>query len=806
MRRDLRWKWLLLSILLAVLVGGCSDDDGHDAAPASSTVQEASFSTSLHGTRAGKGSWYNDVNGFGSVVDVAYADLPCVNCHNSAVWEGSGVAYEGPNCLDCHEGEAGGTVAMPDTCYGCHSRQKTEIALGLTDVHTDAVDDNGDGTVDTLGCMDCHSSEDVHGDGTAYDTMLAPGAVDADCANCHDAAELADANDYHDATHMDAIDCSACHMESVITCYNCHFDNEAIEDGSVTHAKFASAKFGGPGEKSWRYLVNRVIDDQGNTKIFPGSMQTLMADVTAAGDGAEDGQGATFVGIGPYYSHSIKKNAITCEDCHASAALQQYVDTGAIDVVKWNGADGEVVPAAEMGSKWQPPKGVIPVPPDYAQALRFEFVDLVDPTAPLNASGTSSSDRVAFKRQADVIHLLDKYVKPLTEEQMAKLGWFATSLHATRQGKETWYTDGIGEASPAALQQGFGNFVDVPYDHLPCVDCHNAAAWTDADGVDQWPGNPVCRDCHSSENPASDPAVAADTCYGCHSRQAKENTLGMANVHSALGCASCHPMSDLHGDGAEKGTMFAAGAVTAACQDCHGVPVLTAGDGGTHEDAHTIHAETVDCSACHMESAIACYNCHFDNEVDSHEKFASGFFGGTIASGKSWRFLVNRVMPDGSTRVFPGSMQSLMADAHSAEFPGDDDQGVTFVGIGPYFAHAVMPKEQTLGCADCHATEKAIALAAGNTVDVVRDANQDGAWDATPQGVIPVPENTALLNLDFVDLVDPATNADSPRKFFKTGADVVHMPSEYVRPLDANQLNILSNGCAICHQNTLPGL
>ena len=815
MQKELRWRWLpLLLLAVAVLLPGCSSDSDNDHAPASAEpAVEQLFATSLHSTRAGKDTWYNDETGFGSVVDIAYADLPCAGCHNKAAWEDAGKSYDGANCLDCHQAEAGDAVAMPDTCYGCHSRQKTEIALGMTDVHTDDVDDNGDGTVDALGCMDCHSSGDVHGDGTAYDSMLAPGAVDANCANCHESAELANTNDYHNDTHMDAIDCSACHMESVITCYNCHFDNEAIDDGSVLHAKFASAKFGGPGEKSWRFLVNRVIDQEGNTKIFPGSMQSLMADVTAIGDGQDDGGGKTFVGIGPYYSHAIKKNAITCQDCHASAALQQYVDTGSVDVVKWNGADGEVVPAAEMGAKWQAPKGVIPVPPDYAEALHFEFVDLVDPAAPLNAAGTSTSARVAFKRQADEIHLLDKYVKPLTAEQMARLGFFSSSLHATRKGKETWYGDGLGDVSPAALQQGFGNFVDVPYADLPCAGCHNGTdngPWDadPAEGVvnDTWPGNPVCTDCHSSRNPAADPAVAAATCYGCHSRQAKENTLGMANVHAALECSACHGFSDMHGDGTGKATMFEAGAVTADCQSCHGVPELTAGDGGVHQDAHSIHAGSVDCSACHMESAIACYNCHFDNEADNHQKFASGFFGGSIESGKSWRFLVNRVMPDGGTKVFPGSMQSLMADVHSADFPGDDEQGVSFVGIGPYFAHAVMPKGQTLGCADCHATAKAIALASGAAVDVVRDANQDGAWDIIPQGVIPVPEDPSLLTMDFVDLVDPGANAASARKFFKSGADIVHMPEDYVRPLNATQLGMLSNGCAGCHPNTIPGL
>ena len=53
---------------------------------------------------------------------------------------------------------------------------------------------------------------------------------------------------------------------------------------------------------------------------------------------------------------------------------------------------------------------------------------------------------------------------------------------------------------------------------------------------------------------------------------------------------------------------------------------------------------------------ITCHNCHFDNEAGAcgalKAKFFSGKFGGTVASGNSWRYLVNRVMPDGSTKVY----------------------------------------------------------------------------------------------------------------------------------------------------------
>ena len=815
MQKNHGWRWLLL-VTAAALLAGCGSDNDSPAAP---NVEQL-LATSLHGTRVGKDSWYNDGDGFSSVVTVNYSDLPCADCHNKAAWEDAGKTWSEPNCLDCHESTPGDAVA-DSTCLGCHSRQGTEITLGLTDVHRDVLN---------MGCMDCHTQGDVHGDGEAYPTMFAPGAIDAKCQDCHGETDLAGLNDFHDARHMDAIDCSACHMTSAIACYNCHFDNEADDTGTILHAKFASAKFGGPGEKAWRFLVNRVTDDLGNTKIFPGSMQSLMADDTSSAFPGEDNQGATFVAIGPYYSHSIQKNAITCEACHASAALQQYVDEGQIDVVRWKPADGVEVAPADMGSQgWQAPKGVIPVPPDATTALNFDFVDLVDPSAPLNASNTSSSNRVLFKRGADRIHFLDEFVRPLTAAQMTRLSWFANSLHATRLGKETFYNDGLNEISPAPLQSGFGNYVTVPYADLPCANCHNGkddGPWdTDPTGgsfVDSWPGNPVCRDCHGNTDAGKSPVigttVANDVCKGCHGRLAAEAAVGMTDVHSAFSCAQCHALGDIHGvTGENPATMFD-GAITADCLACH-TPSTSVAE-------HGVHTTDIDCSTCHMQSVVTCYNCHFDNEaIDDgtvyHGKFASAKFGGTKASGKAWRFLVNKVLPDGTTRVFPGSMQSLVADVTASNFPGEDDQGATFVAIAPYYAHAIT-RTDALTCTECHGSANAVALNAGTPVDVIAWGAADGVevpvanmmatWQA-PSGIIPVPEDTSLLGFDFIDLVDPGAaltptgTSSSPRLAFKRDADVIHMPSDYVRPLSALQLTKLSFvhntslNCGDCHGN-----
>jgi hypothetical protein len=311
--------------------------------------------------------------------------------------------------------------------------------------------------------------------------------------------------------------------------------------------------------------------------------------------------------------------------------------------------------------------------------------------------------------------------------------------------------------------------------------------------------------------------VANDVCKGCHSRLGAEAFVGMTDVHGAFSCSACHALGDIHGVTGEKPATQFDGAITADCLACH-TPSTTVME-------HAVHPTGIDCSTCHMQSVVTCYNCHFDNEAINdgsvlHAKFASAKFGGTAASGKSWRFLVNKVMADGTTKVFPGSMQSLMADVTASNFPGENNQGATFVAIAPYYAHAIT-RADALTCDKCHGTQTAIDLAAGTPVDVVAWNADDGVevpvgsmmatWQA-PTGVIPVPEDTSLLGFDFIDLVDPAAaltptaTSSSPRLAFKRAADAVHMPEEYVRPLTAAQMSALGHSihnatlnCALCH-------
>jgi hypothetical protein len=316
----------------------------------------------------------------------------------------------------------------------------------------------------------------------------------------------------------------------------------------------------------------------------------------------------------------------------------------------------------------------------------------------------------------------------------------------------------------------------------------------------------VCNDCHGNKTAGIDTTAATapvtkTTCFGCHSRQANEASAGLTDVHflAGMGCSSCHSTADMHGTGTQTASQLQWGTISAQCENCHGAS-QSQGEISMAIPEHSQHMADIACSTCHAESMITCHNCHFDNEAGAggalKAKFFSGKFGGTVASGNSWRYLVNRVMPDGSTKVYPGSMQSLVADYTVDN--ADNGIGHTHAGIAPYYSHAIT-RVNALKCDGCHGTQNAIDLNAGQPVRVTTwneaagvpvPAASVAATFTGPIGVIPVPENPrGKLLMDFVDLTDPTLGTASPRVLFqKDGPDTIHMPEAYVKPLTAAQI------------------
>jgi hypothetical protein len=145
-------------------------------------------------------------------------------------------------------------------------------------------------------------------------------------------------------------------------------------------------------------LVNRK-----NGKVHPATYQTI------------GWKGKSFVGILPTFSHSVRKaeDARGCGDCHANDAVDEYARTGRIWVAKWN---------EESKSLWLR-KGVIPVPPNWPNVLKFDQVTYAgSPNDPVPGYPSEDPENWIYLGNApDVTHDFKDYVEPLTREQMEKL-------------------------------------------------------------------------------------------------------------------------------------------------------------------------------------------------------------------------------------------------------------------------------------------------------------------------------------------------------------------------------------------------
>jgi hypothetical protein len=228
-------------------------------------------------------------------------------------------------------------------------------------------------------CADCHSAREVHGDGNAYESMRAPGAMDASCTNCH----AQDSEDYpaipQTASHMvhnDKLDCTACHVENSMTCYNCHF-GEFKKTGEKPKSMVSKAK-------DFMLLVKY------DGKITSGTIQTLV--------GVDD---YPFVAYVPYFTHSVTKEGRKCESCHGTKTLQAM-------------AKGETFsPVTFKDGKLSFYDGVIPAVPD---KLSWTYLKKKD------------DNWVPFDPPAKPMVQMAVYSEPLSEQDLQMMSFKQTYM------------------------------------------------------------------------------------------------------------------------------------------------------------------------------------------------------------------------------------------------------------------------------------------------------------------------------------------------------------------------------------------
>ncbi len=275
------------------------------------------YNKSLHYTI--KGLTYmasKEAGGLETITGVPASELGCdkPECHVRS-------------CDACHALEADGKMSYSlspaksqEVCQRCHPVEKDD-----PDVHYSR----------GMKCMDCHTTREIHGDGTEYNTYNTPGFFDAKCENCH--ADISQTESH--TIHKGKLDCSTCHVLKFTNCYNCHIDSR------LAKVKGASLEL-----KNVLFLVNH--DGKVKLGFFLSSVY----------------QNKTMISLAPAFGHSLKKDGLKCPDCHNTQIVRD-IAKDKLKLVTWEkkaiknvegivpvleGMTWRIVPLTFDGTTWTP--------------------------------------------------------------------------------------------------------------------------------------------------------------------------------------------------------------------------------------------------------------------------------------------------------------------------------------------------------------------------------------------------------------------------------------------------------------------
>jgi hypothetical protein len=126
--------------------------------------------------------------------------------------------------------------------------------------------------------------------------------------------------------------CTACHVPTVVTCYNCHFDiayNSFKKTGKVVKKAYPVV--------GWLLLVN----DTKYNQIHAANMMVVVWKE----------KNAYQVDIAPQFPHIVVEEGKHCNDCHGTKIARTIAEKKEITLTWWNETTGKL--------EWL--KGVIPI-------------------------------------------------------------------------------------------------------------------------------------------------------------------------------------------------------------------------------------------------------------------------------------------------------------------------------------------------------------------------------------------------------------------------------------------------------------
>lgn len=175
----------------------------------------------------------------GYKINCAKCHASCGECHVSRPAAGGGGLAKGHAFTK--------TPDMRDVCVTCHVSRGGHAYFGqaigtVPDVHL---------TKKQFTCMNCHSKDEVHGDGNIYDQRYKMKLLPK-CENCH--TGVANSNQYH-VKHISTFSCNTCHSQDYNNCGSCHIGGEGARIPSYQGFKIGMNPI--PETKPFKYALLR---------------------------------------------------------------------------------------------------------------------------------------------------------------------------------------------------------------------------------------------------------------------------------------------------------------------------------------------------------------------------------------------------------------------------------------------------------------------------------------------------------------------------------------------------------------------
>ena len=174
------------------------------------------------------------------------------------------------------------------------------------------------------------------------------------------------------------------------------------------------------------------------------------------------------------------------------------------------------------------------------------------------------------------------------------------------------------------------------------------------------------------------------------------------------------------------------GAINAKCENCHTKEGSDAPAFNMDITAHKTHNKSHHCAACHVQSTMACLNCHFGEFLATKKK------KGNFIPAKDWLLLINY---DG--RVTSGTAMTFV----HKKMDKPNASGEPFVVYAPYFTHSGSKKGRD--CDSCHGTEAVKHMYTGSRLQM--SIYNNGKLECF-DGVAPVVPH--LLKWEYLDKKD----------------------------------------------------